>query len=53
MFDAVARRYDITNTVLSGGQDRAWRRATREALDLRPGEAVLDLAAGTSVSTLE
>ena len=53
MFDAVARRYDITNTVLSGGQDRAWRRATREALDLRPGEAVLDLAAGTSVSTVE
>ena len=53
MFDAVARRYDITNTVLSAGQDRAWRRATREALDLRPGEAVLDLAAGTSVSTVE
>ncbi len=53
MFDAVARRYDITNTVLSAGQDRAWRRATREALGLRPGESVLDLAAGTSVSTVE
>ena len=53
MFDAVARRYDITNTVLSAGQDRGWRRATREALDLRPGEVVLDLAAGTSVSTVE
>ena len=53
MFDAVARRYDITNTVLSAGRDRAWRRATREALALRPGESVLDLAAGTSVSTVE
>jgi demethylmenaquinone methyltransferase/2-methoxy-6-polyprenyl-1,4-benzoquinol methylase len=31
MFDGVARRYDITNTVLSGGQDRRWRRATRAA----------------------
>ena len=53
MFDAVARRYDVTNTVLSFGQDRLWRTATRRALDLRPGERVLDLAAGTGVSTAE
>ena len=53
MFDGVARRYDITNTVLSGGQDRYWRRATREALQLNPGDTVLDLAAGTAVSTVE
>lgn len=53
MFDAVARRYDLTNTVLSGGQDRRWRRLAREALDLQPGETVLDLAAGTAVSTVE
>jgi demethylmenaquinone methyltransferase/2-methoxy-6-polyprenyl-1,4-benzoquinol methylase len=53
MFDAVARRYDITNTVLSGGQDRHWRRATRSALRVSPGDVVLDLAAGTAVSTVE
>ena len=53
MFDAVARRYDITNTVLSAGQDRHWRRQTREALRLAPGDTVLDLAAGTAVSTVE
>ncbi|SIR70141.1 demethylmenaquinone methyltransferase [Williamsia sterculiae] len=53
MFDRVARRYDITNTVLSFGQDRMWRRATREALALRAGDVVLDLAAGTAVSTVE
>ena len=53
MFDAVARRYDLTNTVLSGGRDRAWRRATRDALGLRPGRAVLDRAAGTGVSTVQ
>ncbi len=53
MFDAVARRYDITNTVLSLGQDRYWRRATRAALRISSGEAVLDLAAGTAVSTVE
>jgi demethylmenaquinone methyltransferase / 2-methoxy-6-polyprenyl-1,4-benzoquinol methylase len=53
MFDGVARRYDRTNTVLTAGQDRRWRRLTREALDLRPGDRVLDLAAGTAVSTVE
>lgn len=53
MFDGVARRYDLTNTVLSLGRDRYWRRATRSALRLSAGEKVLDLAAGTAVSTVE
>ncbi len=53
MFDGVARRYDLTNTVLSFGRDRAWRRSTRDALASRPGERVLDVAAGTAVSTVE
>lgn len=53
MFDGVARRYDLTNTVLSFGQDRLWRRNTRRALDLKPRDVVLDLAAGTAVSTVE
>jgi demethylmenaquinone methyltransferase/2-methoxy-6-polyprenyl-1,4-benzoquinol methylase len=53
MFDGVARRYDVTNTVLSLGQDRYWRRATASALRIAPGEKVLDLAAGTAVSTVQ
>lgn len=53
MFDGVARRYDVTNTVLSLGQDRSWRRATKSALGIGPGDMVLDLAAGTAVSTVE
>src|ERR1700726_1739661 len=53
MFDGVARRYDLTNTVLSLSQDRSWRRATRGALRIGPGQKVLDLAAGTAVSTEE
>ncbi|WP_433870364.1 demethylmenaquinone methyltransferase [Saccharopolyspora sp. CA-218241] len=53
MFDAVARRYDLTNTVLSFGQDRGWREQTRRALAPAPGEKVLDLAAGSGVSTVE
>ncbi|MDO4783614.1 MAG: demethylmenaquinone methyltransferase [Propionibacteriaceae bacterium] len=51
MFDAVAQRYDLFNDLLSLGADRAWRRATVEAVDPRPGELVLDLAAGTGTSS--
>jgi demethylmenaquinone methyltransferase/2-methoxy-6-polyprenyl-1,4-benzoquinol methylase len=51
MFDGIASRYDLTNDVLSMGQDRGWRRATVRAVDARPGERVLDLAAGTGTSS--
>ncbi len=51
MFDAVARRYDVTNDVLSMGQDRRWRKAVIAAVDPQPGERVLDLAAGTGTSS--
>jgi demethylmenaquinone methyltransferase/2-methoxy-6-polyprenyl-1,4-benzoquinol methylase len=53
MFDRVAKRYDLTNTVLSFAQDRSWRRATRDALGLRASDRCLDLAAGTAVSSVE
>ncbi|WP_151525914.1 demethylmenaquinone methyltransferase [Serinicoccus kebangsaanensis] len=51
MFDAVARRYDLTNTVLSGGMDHLWRRAVLRAADVEDGERVLDVAAGTGTSS--
>lgn len=53
MFDDVGEKYDLTNTVISFGQDRRWRKRTRERLNLKPGEKVLDVAAGTAVSTEE
>ena len=53
MFDGVGKNYDITNTVLSAGIEAHWRRETGRRLDLAPGELVLDLAAGTAVSTVE
>jgi demethylmenaquinone methyltransferase/2-methoxy-6-polyprenyl-1,4-benzoquinol methylase len=51
MFDDVARRYDLTNDILSLGQDRRWRREVLQAVDPQPGEKVLDLAAGTGTSS--
>jgi demethylmenaquinone methyltransferase/2-methoxy-6-polyprenyl-1,4-benzoquinol methylase len=51
MFDGVAEKYDITNDVLSFGRTRAWRKAVVAAVDPKPGEKILDLAAGTGTST--
>lgn len=51
MFDDVARRYDVTNDVLSLGQDRRWRRQVVRLIDPQPGEMVLDVAAGTGTSS--
>ncbi|HLL08254.1 MAG TPA: demethylmenaquinone methyltransferase [Nocardioidaceae bacterium] len=51
MFDAVAQRYDLTNDILSLGQDRRWRRAVLAAVAPLEGERVLDLAAGTGASS--
>lgn len=52
MFDQVAQRYDVTNDVLSLGNDRLWRIATRRAVAPRAGERILDLAAGTGASSV-
>jgi demethylmenaquinone methyltransferase/2-methoxy-6-polyprenyl-1,4-benzoquinol methylase len=52
MFDHVAARYDLTNDVLSMGQDRRWRRAVVRAAAPQPGHVVLDLAAGTGTSSI-
>jgi demethylmenaquinone methyltransferase/2-methoxy-6-polyprenyl-1,4-benzoquinol methylase len=52
MFDHLASRYDLINDVASLGLDRSWRRAVLDAIDPRPGEVVLDLAAGTGTSSV-
>lgn len=52
MFDQVAKRYDLTNDVLSLGNDRLWRVATTRAVAPRRGQCILDLAAGTGASSV-
>ncbi len=47
MFDAIARRYDTLNHLLSAGLDRSWRRQAIRALNLQPGDRVLDMCTGT------
>lgn len=51
MFDDVAERYDLTNDVISLGQARLWRKEVARAVDARPAQKILDLAAGTATSS--
>ena len=51
MFDTVARRYDLTNDLMTAGIQRSWRRSMVEAVAPRSGDLVLDLAAGTGCSS--
>jgi hypothetical protein len=51
MFDAVADRYDLLNDVLSLGQDRRWRSMVARLVAAKPGDLVLDIAAGTGTSS--
>ena len=48
MFDAIAARYDLLNTVLSGGLDRYWRRQAIASLRLTGRERLLDVCTGTA-----
>ena len=53
MFDAIARRYDTLNHLLSAGLDRRWRRRAVKALALSGRERVLDMCTGTGDLAIE
>jgi len=50
MFSAISWRYDLLNSLLSLGQDGAWRRAL--ARPIAAGSRVLDLCCGSARSSL-
>ena len=52
MFDQVAARYDLTNDFMTFGQHRIWRRCLSKVVAARPGQKILDIAAGTGTSSL-
>ena len=51
MFDGIAQRYDLMNDIAAMGQVGMWRDLMVQALEIAPGDEVLDLAAGTGTST--
>ena len=51
MFDRIAGRYDLLNTVMTAGLNRLWNRRVVAAACLNPGGRALDLACGTGSLT--
>jgi len=51
MFDRIARRYDLVNTVLSGGTDAGWRKRAARTTGLTTGGSALDVACGSGKLT--
>jgi demethylmenaquinone methyltransferase/2-methoxy-6-polyprenyl-1,4-benzoquinol methylase len=47
VFDSVANRYDLMNDLMSLGLHRAWKAFAVQVARPRPGERVLDVAAGS------
>ncbi|MGC4032297.1 MAG: class I SAM-dependent methyltransferase [Tepidisphaeraceae bacterium] len=52
MFAAIAPSYDLNNRLHSFGRDQAWRRAAVKLADLKPTDAVVDVACGTGDLTV-
>lgn len=48
VFSDVAPYYDVASNVASLGMCSAWRRRFLDTVDLKPGDAVLDVCAGTN-----
>jgi len=51
MFGRIAGRYDLVNTVMTGGIDAVWRRKAVACLDVAPGAHLIDLCCGTGALT--
>ena len=47
VFDSVAPKYDLMNDLMSAGLHRVWKRYTTLVANVREGQHVLDIAAGT------
>jgi len=52
MFDAIPRRYDLINKVITWGLDRRWRREAARACVATAPRRVLDLCCGTGDLTI-
>ncbi len=48
MFNAVAKRYDFMNSVLSVGIHHLWKRLTVAKTGIKPGQKALDICTGTA-----
>jgi demethylmenaquinone methyltransferase/2-methoxy-6-polyprenyl-1,4-benzoquinol methylase len=53
MFDRVAARYDVLNSVMTAGLHHRWRERAADRAELEPGDSALDVCCGTGDLALE
>jgi demethylmenaquinone methyltransferase / 2-methoxy-6-polyprenyl-1,4-benzoquinol methylase len=53
MFDRIAGRYDLLNSVMTAGLHHRWRQRAADRAELVPGDAALDVCCGTGDLALE
>jgi demethylmenaquinone methyltransferase / 2-methoxy-6-polyprenyl-1,4-benzoquinol methylase len=53
MFDRIAGRYDLLNSLMTAGLHHRWRERAAERAELVPGDAALDVCCGTGDLALE
>lgn len=53
MFNNIANRYDLLNTLMSLGMDKSWRKFAVKRAEIKPGAKVLDICCGTGMITME
>ncbi len=52
VFENIAKRYDVMNTLLSFRRHKAWRKFTMKKMDIKAGDTALDVACGTAEWTI-
>lgn len=53
MFDRVAARYDLLNSLMSAGLHHRWRERAADRAEVGPGDSTLDVCCGTGDLSLE
>jgi demethylmenaquinone methyltransferase / 2-methoxy-6-polyprenyl-1,4-benzoquinol methylase len=53
MFDRIAGRYDLLNSVMTAGLHHRWRQRAADRAELSPGASALDVCCGTGDLALE
>jgi demethylmenaquinone methyltransferase / 2-methoxy-6-polyprenyl-1,4-benzoquinol methylase len=53
MFDRIAGRYDLLNSVMTAGLHHSWRKRAADRAELRAGDTALDVCCGTGDLTIE
>src|SRR4051794_17246355 len=53
MFNSIAKRYDLLNTIMSLGMDTHWRKFTVKISGVKAGGNALDICCGTGMLVYE